>query len=81
MNFGLDLALGRIRSIRIDLRTPDGNGQSDASLLETYAGILLPERDLPETLRELAPTIPVKPDKQAAKAVGLILGSLEFQYH
>lgn len=81
MNFGLDLALGRIRSIRIDLRTPDGNGQSDASLLETYAGILLPERDLPETLRELAPTIPVEPGKHAAKAVGLILGSPEFQYH
>ncbi len=81
MNFGLDLALGRIRGIRIDLRPPDRDDPSDAALLETYAALLLPGQDLPETLRELAPTIPVKPDKQAAKAVGLILGSPEFQYH
>jgi uncharacterized protein (DUF1800 family) len=59
MNFGLSLAANGIAGVRVDLpelnqgREPES---SDAALA-TYARLLMPERNLDETLRRLRPTL------------------------
>jgi uncharacterized protein (DUF1800 family) len=59
MNFGLQLASGRVPGVRIDLPALNGNHEpeSASAALKTYAALLLPERDLTETLRQLTPMV------------------------
>jgi uncharacterized protein (DUF1800 family) len=55
MNFGLNLALGRIRGVHFDLVKLKRNNETElaGTVLDTYAALLLPERDVTETLRQL----------------------------
>jgi uncharacterized protein (DUF1800 family) len=59
MNFGLELAAGRVPGVRLDLpgllagREPE----SAEEALEAYLPLLLPERDLAETLPRLRPLV------------------------
>jgi uncharacterized protein (DUF1800 family) len=57
MNFGLHLAAGRISGIAFDLPTLNRGREPESveAALETYAALVLPERDLTETLRLLTP--------------------------
>jgi uncharacterized protein (DUF1800 family) len=59
MNFGLALASQRIPGIRINLAALNGNHEpesADAALL-TYSKIIMPERDLSETIKRLTPML------------------------
>lgn len=57
MNFGLELAAGRIRGVGFDLPALSGGREPESrdEALRTYAGLLLPGRDLSSTLKLLAP--------------------------
>ncbi|MBW3621923.1 MAG: DUF1800 domain-containing protein [Armatimonadetes bacterium] len=59
MNFGLQVASGRIPGVKIDLAALNGNREPESAeaALKTYAALLMPERDLAETLRQLTPMI------------------------
>ena len=59
MNFGLALAMGEIRGINFDLAGLNQNREPESveAALERYANLLLPERDLTETLRLLKPMV------------------------
>ncbi|MFN7942793.1 MAG: DUF1800 domain-containing protein [Thermoanaerobaculia bacterium] len=63
MNFGLELAAGRIGGVRFDLPALDGRREpeSAAAALATYAALLLPERDVAPTVAKLAPLL-ARPD-------------------
>lgn len=59
MNFGLNLALGSIPGVTVDLSRLT-NGKEPESLeaaLEQYAAVLLPERDVSGTLKLLKPAV------------------------
>ena len=59
MNFGLSLATGRVLGIEHDLAALN-QYREPASLedaLATYTGLLMPERDLEETLEQLRPMV------------------------
>ncbi len=58
MNFGLQLASGRVGGVKLDL--PSLSGHEPASrreALATYLALLLPERELSATLAELGPVV------------------------
>lgn len=59
MNFGLQLAAGRVKGIEMDL--PDLNGgrepESREEALKVYAGLLMPCRDLASALKLLGPMV------------------------
>ncbi|HEX6898083.1 MAG TPA: DUF1800 domain-containing protein [Thermoanaerobaculia bacterium] len=59
MNFGLQLAAGRVKGIEMDL--PDLNGgrepESREEALKVYAGLLMPGRDLAPALKLLGPMV------------------------
>jgi uncharacterized protein (DUF1800 family) len=57
MNFGLQLAAGRVRGVRFDLAKLDGNREPESrqDALRVYAGLLLPGRDLDRTIAQLEP--------------------------
>jgi uncharacterized protein (DUF1800 family) len=59
MNFGLHLATGRVVGVRHDLAAlgADREPESLEQALSTYAALLLPERDLTETVRRLEPMV------------------------
>ncbi len=59
MNFGLHLALGAIRGVDVDLEALNQNREPESveAALETYAAILLPGRDLEQTLALLLPLV------------------------
>jgi uncharacterized protein (DUF1800 family) len=58
MNFGLQLAAGRIRGVDFDLTSLHaGEPESREEALRTYAGLLLPGRDLASTLKLLGPLV------------------------
>jgi uncharacterized protein (DUF1800 family) len=59
MNFGLELATGRVRGVEIDLAALNGNREPESTLdaLETYAALLMPERDLESTIAQLEPMV------------------------
>ena len=83
MNFGLSLAAGEVKGVRVDLAGLSGGraAQSIDGAIEAWAAILLPERDLGGTVNALRPVVE-QPDEQISKpsqVVGLILGSPEFQ--
>ncbi|HSF41235.1 MAG TPA: DUF1800 domain-containing protein [Thermoanaerobaculia bacterium] len=72
MNFGLELAAGRIRGVAFDLPALSGGREPESrdEALRTYAGLLLPGRDLSSTLKLLGP-VAGAPD--LAKKVGKAL--------
>lgn len=59
MNFGLNIASGNIKGIKVSLAALNQNREpaSVEEALRTYAQLLLPERDLSETLRQLTPVV------------------------
>jgi uncharacterized protein (DUF1800 family) len=95
MNFGLELASGRVAGVRFDLATLDAGREwgSVEAALETFTRRLLPERDVTATLASLRPlladaevqrraaarTPKAEPPSPLADVVGLLLGSPEFQ--
>jgi uncharacterized protein (DUF1800 family) len=59
MNFGLDIASGKIPGIRLDLLKLNDNHEPESSTdaLKSYGAILMPERELEETIRRLTPLL------------------------
>ncbi len=59
MNFGLQLATGRIPGLDFDLLALNGDREPESAgdALATYVPLLMPERDPAETLRRLEPVI------------------------
>jgi hypothetical protein len=59
MNFGLNLATGRVAGVALDLAALGGHREPESleQALATYAALLLPERDLADTVRRLEPMV------------------------
>jgi hypothetical protein len=59
MNFGLDIASGKIPGVRLDLLELNDNHEPESSTdaLKSYGAILMPERELEETIRRLTPLL------------------------
>ncbi|MBC7946471.1 MAG: DUF1800 domain-containing protein [Chitinophagaceae bacterium] len=59
MNFGLALASGRVPGVKMDLLALNANHEpeSAAAALKVYSRILLPERDVEETIKRLTPML------------------------
>ena len=59
MNFGLALASERIPGLKINLAALNNNHEpeSSAAALEIYSKIIMPERDLNETIKRLTPML------------------------
>ncbi len=59
MNFGLALASGRIPGIRIDLLAINQNHEPESAedALKKYSKLLMPERDLEKTIKQLTPML------------------------
>jgi hypothetical protein len=59
MNFGLALASGRVPGVRVDLAALNHNREPESAeaALQTYTKILLPERNVDETVRRLTPML------------------------
>jgi len=78
MNFGLALATGRIPGLSFDLAVLNNNHEPESAqaALETYCRIIMPERDLDQTIRRLTPMLT---DPTEARVVGIIIGSPEYQ--
>jgi uncharacterized protein (DUF1800 family) len=59
MNFGLELASGRVAGVRFELATFDAGKapESAETELETYARQLLPERDVAATMASIGPLL------------------------
>ena len=75
MNFGLALASQRIPGVRIDLAQLNHNREPESAeaALKIYSSIIMPERDLNETIKRLTPMLNdpnllVKVESAAAKA-------------
>ncbi|HVF61581.1 MAG TPA: DUF1800 domain-containing protein [Thermoanaerobaculia bacterium] len=81
MNFGLQLASGGVRGVRFDLAALAG-GREPATREEAvalYAPLLLPGRALDGVIATLKPTADDPELAARVEAVGVILGSPEFQ--
>jgi uncharacterized protein (DUF1800 family) len=78
MNFGLALAAGRVPGIEVDLLALNNGHEPESAMaaLNIYGKILLPERDLAENEKRLTPMLN---NEGLAQAVGIIIGSPEFQ--
>ncbi len=77
MNFGLQLAAGRVRGADLDLPALNGGREPESreEALSVYARLLLPGRDLASTLKLLGPMVadpnlPNKVDQAAPKDAG-----------
>jgi uncharacterized protein (DUF1800 family) len=59
MNFGLALASGRIPGVRFDLLKLNHNHEPESAVdaLTTYSKLLMPERNMDETLKRLTPLL------------------------
>jgi uncharacterized protein (DUF1800 family) len=59
MNFGLALASGRIPGVKIDLPALNNNHEPESAqaALVTYSKLIMPERDLNETIKRLTPML------------------------
>jgi uncharacterized protein (DUF1800 family) len=59
MNFGLQLAAGRVKGVDLDLTALDGGREPESreAALKTYAALLMPGRDLTATLKLLTPMV------------------------
>ena len=59
MNFGLQLAAGRVKGVDLDLPALDGGREPESreAALKTYSALLMPGRDLTSTLKLLTPMV------------------------
>ncbi len=59
MNFGLQLAAGRVKGVDLDLPALDGGREPESreAALKTYSALLMPGRDLTATLKQLTPMV------------------------
>lgn len=59
MNFGLALATGRIPGITFDLAVLNNNHEPESAqaALVTYCKLIMPERDLDQTIQRLSPML------------------------
>jgi uncharacterized protein (DUF1800 family) len=59
MNFGLALALGNVKGVNINVAALNSNHEPESAedALRTYAALLMPERNLGETVRLLKPVV------------------------
>ena len=59
MNFGLAIASGRIPGVHVDLAALNDHHEPESAqaALETYAHIILPERQVDETIKRLTPML------------------------
>ena len=59
MNFGLALATGRIPGVSFDLALLNNNHEPESAqaALMTYCKLIMPERDLDQTIRRLTPML------------------------
>jgi uncharacterized protein (DUF1800 family) len=59
MNFGLALSMQRIPGIRIDLRALNGQHEPESpqAALTTYSALMMPGRNLTETIKRLTPLL------------------------
>ncbi|HEV7784305.1 MAG TPA: DUF1800 domain-containing protein [Thermoanaerobaculia bacterium] len=59
MNFGLQLAAGRVKGVDLDLTALDGGREPESreAALKTYSALLMPGRDLTATLKLLTPMV------------------------
>ncbi|MEA2601228.1 MAG: hypothetical protein QOF89_2220 [Acidobacteriota bacterium] len=59
MNFGLQLAAGRVKGVDLDLEALDGGREPESreAALKTYSALLMPGRDLTSTLKLLTPMV------------------------
>ncbi len=59
MNFGLALASGRIPGVRVDLMALNNHHEPESSqaALVTYSKIIMPERNLEQTIKRLTPML------------------------
>jgi uncharacterized protein (DUF1800 family) len=59
MNFGLQLAAGRVKGVDLDLPALDGGHEPESreAALKTYSALLMPGRDLTATLKLLTPLV------------------------
>jgi len=59
MNFGLALANGQVRGVEFDLADLNGGREPESleAALATYASLLMPERDLAQTIELLKPMV------------------------
>ncbi|MFY9821046.1 MAG: DUF1800 domain-containing protein, partial [Thermoanaerobaculia bacterium] len=59
MNFGLQLAAGRVKGVDLDLPALDGGREPESreAALKTYSALLMPGRDLTATLKLLTPMV------------------------
>jgi uncharacterized protein (DUF1800 family) len=59
MNFGLNLATGRVTGVKLDIGALAANREPESleQALATYAALLLPERDLTATVDRLEPMV------------------------
>ncbi len=59
MNFGLQLAAGRVKGVDLDLTALDGGREPESreAALKTYSALLMPGRDLAATLKLLTPMV------------------------
>ncbi len=76
MNFGLALASGRIPGIRIDLLALNKNHEPESAddALKTYTRLLMPERDVAQTIKRLTPLLN---DPELGKKVDEAAGKTE----
>ena len=92
MNFGLQLAAGRVPGVQVDLAALNGGREPESrqQALAVYAGLLLPGRDFAPTVELLRPMVESPdlarrvdqaqaPPTPLQQVVGVILGSPEFQ--
>src|SRR5262249_46497346 len=63
MNFGVQLAAGRVRGVKVDLAALNGGREPESreQALHTYASLLMPERDLTAAMKVLKPMV-TQPD-------------------
>ncbi len=59
MNFGMQLAAGRVRGVEVDLAALNGGHEPESreQALAVYAGLLMPGRDLGSTIKLLQPLV------------------------
>ncbi len=80
MNFGLALASQRIPGIRVDLNSLNNNHEPESaeSALKIYSKLVMPERDLEETVKRLTPLL-TDPDlvKKIDEAAGKSAPSID----
>ena len=76
MNFGLQLATGRVAGVKLDLAALDGRREPESleAALATYAALLLPGRETAPTIDRLGPVIR---DPELARKVEEAQGSEE----